>query len=181
MYLLTERHPTSSSSNTLSTHTFEYYSQGGIFYFLRHTPDRRDQRLLVSPLKDTDKVKNVCFCIAHVSSPFDSSKQLHFTPLQTCSFIARNSFIKLSELGHRGENKNAKNFETVAKGILTRAISIVKFGIQPLSQRAPQWGKWNWQSSEVALPGFEPRPYQSPVLSSTDCATVPHKCHCSCT
>ena len=86
---------------------------------------------------------------------------LHFTPWQTCPFrhqldfsekhssqaanrredysltfpplsIARYSLIQLSELGRRGE-KNP-NFETVAKGIRTQALSIASLAFY----RAPK-------------------------------------------
>ena len=87
-----------------------------------------------------------------VSSPVDRSKRFTLRP---CSFrhqvgvstsgdysitfpplsIARYSFIQLSELGHRGENENAQNFETVAKGIRTRTLLIASPAFYRATQR----------------------------------------------
>ena len=96
--------------------------------------------------------KRVSFYIAQYPVRWTAQNALHFTPWQTCSFrhqlgfsgthsamlqllckyysltfpplsIARYSFIQLRQLGRHGENKNALDFEAVAKGIRTQALS----------------------------------------------------------
>ena len=106
-----------------------------------------------------------CFYIAQYPVCCTTQSTLHFTPWQTCSFqhqpdfsgnrssraaimredysvtfpplsIARYSFIQPSELGYRGENKNAQTLKKEAKGIRTRPLCDCESRILPLSYRA---------------------------------------------